>query len=130
MPHSFTQYVPNGDATCEADGTKTAQCDTCDTHDTLPDEGSALGHDWADATHDTPKTCRRCNATEGQPLPLPEDTTTPPEDVGGDSTESPTDTPTGDTQPSGCGATVSLTGWILLLPLAAWVVRRKRERIS
>lgn len=42
--HSFTVYVSNEDATCEADGTKTAKCDRCDAKDTIPDIGSALGY--------------------------------------------------------------------------------------
>ena len=45
--HSFTSYVPNGDATCTADGTETASCDNgCGAEDMRVDEGSALGHDW------------------------------------------------------------------------------------
>lgn len=44
LGHSFTNYVSNNDATCEADGTKTAKCDRCDETDTIADEGSALGH--------------------------------------------------------------------------------------
>lgn len=45
--HSFTSYVPNGDATCAEDGTETASCDNgCGVEDTRVDEGSALGHDW------------------------------------------------------------------------------------
>lgn len=45
--HSFTSYVPNGDATCTADGTETASCDNgCGAEDTRVGEGSALGHDW------------------------------------------------------------------------------------
>ena len=45
--HSFTTYVSNNDALCEADGTKTAQCDNgCGKTDTLTDEGSALGHNY------------------------------------------------------------------------------------
>ena len=48
IAHSFTDYVSNGDATCEADGTMTATCDNgCGTTDTVADEGSALGHDYA-----------------------------------------------------------------------------------
>ena len=45
--HSFTSYVPNGDAACTADGTETASCDNdCGAEDTRVEEGSALGHDW------------------------------------------------------------------------------------
>ena len=28
-------------------------------------DGEPLGHDWAEATYDKPKTCRRCGKTEG-----------------------------------------------------------------
>ena len=43
--HSFTNYVSNGDATCEHDGTKTAECDIChNAYDTVTDEGSKLEH--------------------------------------------------------------------------------------
>ncbi|MDE7439374.1 MAG: MBL fold metallo-hydrolase, partial [Clostridia bacterium] len=43
--HSFTNFVPNGDATTEADGTKTAKCDYCTEEKTVTDEGSKLGGD-------------------------------------------------------------------------------------
>ena len=40
--HKFTNYVSNGDATAEADGTKTAVCDYgCGTENTITDEGSS-----------------------------------------------------------------------------------------
>ncbi len=55
--HSFTNYVSNGNATCTADGTKTAKCDRCDETDTQPDTDSALGHDWSGWTETTPPTC-------------------------------------------------------------------------
>ena len=40
--HSFTNYIPDNNATYEKDGTKTAQCDHCDATDTIPDPGSRL----------------------------------------------------------------------------------------
>ncbi len=41
--HSFTDYISNGDATIEADGTKTAVCDHgCGETDTVIDEGSRI----------------------------------------------------------------------------------------
>lgn len=40
--HLFSEYISNGDATEEADGTKTAICDFCGTVDTVIDEGSKL----------------------------------------------------------------------------------------
>lgn len=73
LGHSFTNYVSNNDATCTADGTKTATCDRvdCTVTDTVADEGSQLGHAWgawipaADGTGHS-RTCQRqgCDATE------------------------------------------------------------------
>ncbi len=40
--HSFTNYISDGNATTEADGTKTAKCDNCDVTDTIVDEGSKI----------------------------------------------------------------------------------------
>lgn len=42
--HSFTAYVSDGNATCTADGTKTAKCDRCDVTNTVADAGSKLAH--------------------------------------------------------------------------------------
>ena len=44
LPHNFTLYVSDRNATCAADGTKTAKCDNCDAKDTQPDVGSKLNH--------------------------------------------------------------------------------------
>ena len=46
LDHSFTNYVSDGNATCEADGTKTAECayDDCDEKSTVADTGSKLAH--------------------------------------------------------------------------------------
>lgn len=73
LGHSFTEYISNNDATCTADGTKTAICDhnDCDVTDTITDKGSALGHDYK-ATVTAPTctekgyttyVCRRCGDT-------------------------------------------------------------------
>ena len=48
LGHSFTSYVSDNNATCTVDGTETAKCDRCEVTDTRTDEGSALGHDWAE----------------------------------------------------------------------------------
>jgi hypothetical protein len=40
--HLFDVYVPNNDATKDADGTKTSTCVLCDATDTVIDEGSKL----------------------------------------------------------------------------------------
>lgn len=43
--HVFTNYVSDNNATCTADGTKTALCDNCDDGtDTVTDKGSKLNH--------------------------------------------------------------------------------------
>ena len=74
LGHSFTSYVSNGDATCIADGTKTASCDNnCGESNTVTDEGSKLGHDeinhdakaptCTDIGWDAYVTCSRCDYT-------------------------------------------------------------------
>lgn len=47
--HSFTNFASNNDATCMADGTKTAHCDTvgCTATDTVTDDGSKKNHDFS-----------------------------------------------------------------------------------
>lgn len=43
--HSYTNYIPNGDASCRADGTKTAVCDNgCGARNTITDGGSVSEH--------------------------------------------------------------------------------------
>ena len=69
--HEFISYEPNKDATCTADGTKTAKCVRCDARDTVTDTDSKLGHDFsyyvsnkdATCTADGTKTaeCTRCH---------------------------------------------------------------------
>lgn len=78
LGHSFTAYVPNGDATCTTDGTETAVCDRCEATSTISDEGSALGHSWgewvttkeptADAVGTQTRTCEACGASDTQTL--------------------------------------------------------------
>ena len=67
--HSFTNYVSNGDATCEADGTKTAKCDGCDETDTVVDVGSRKGHTYEDGK------CVDCGAEEQEQIPVTGDGT-------------------------------------------------------
>lgn len=55
--HSFTNYVSDGNATCTADGTKTAKCDNCDETDTVADVGSATGHSFTNYVSDGNATC-------------------------------------------------------------------------
>ena len=57
--HSFTDYESNGDATCQADGTKTAKCDYgCGTTDTIADEGSKLDHKFTKYVPNNDATCK------------------------------------------------------------------------
>lgn len=72
--HEFISYEPNKDATCTADGTKTAKCVRCDARDTVTDTDSKLGHRFLDyvsnkdatCTADGTKTakCVRCDARD------------------------------------------------------------------
>lgn len=49
-----------------------ADCDTPKTCNKCnATEGTSLGHDWVDATYENPKTCEKCGLTEGEPLPIP-----------------------------------------------------------
>lgn len=59
LEHIFLDYVSNGDATCTADGTKTAFCiHGCGTTDTVADEGSMLDH----TDEDGDKLCDDCGS--------------------------------------------------------------------
>jgi hypothetical protein len=54
--HVFVEYIPNNDATKDADGTKTATCVVCAAKDTIIDEGSKLPADPDEPdTPDTPE---------------------------------------------------------------------------
>ncbi len=57
VTHSFTNYVSDNNATCVADGTKTAKCDNCTATDTVTDTGSATGHTFTNYVADGNATC-------------------------------------------------------------------------
>ncbi|MGN1061452.1 MAG: leucine-rich repeat protein, partial [Candidatus Coproplasma sp.] len=59
LGHSFTNYVSDGNATCEQDGTKTATCDHegCNATDTITDAGTKLGHIFTNYVSDNNATC-------------------------------------------------------------------------
>lgn len=69
--HSFENYVSDNNATCEADGTKTAECIYgCGKKATVTDEGSKKAHTPGDAiVCQAPQTCTVCGTelTEVQP---------------------------------------------------------------
>ena len=81
LAHKFTNYQPDGNATCAQDGTKTAICDVCGkAKDTVPDEGSksSASHDyvWTDLNDATciknghrKGVCRICEAETTQEIP-------------------------------------------------------------
>ena len=60
LEHSFTTYTPDNNATCKADGTKTAVCDyeDCEEKDTVTDTGSKLAHSFTVYTPDNNATCK------------------------------------------------------------------------
>ena len=59
LTHVFDKFVSNGDATCTADGTKTASCiHGCGAEETVTDEGTKLDH----ADEDGDDICDDCEA--------------------------------------------------------------------
>ncbi len=57
ISHSFSVYISDGNATCAADGTKTAKCDHCDVTDTKTDTGSKKAHTFTNYVSDGNATC-------------------------------------------------------------------------
>ena len=58
VAHKFTNYVYNNDATCAADGTKTAKCDyNCGTENTVTAEGTKLEHSFTNYVYNNDATC-------------------------------------------------------------------------
>ena len=56
--HRYSNYVYNNDATCQADGTKTAECDFgCGTKDTVPAEGTKTEHRFTNYVYNNDATC-------------------------------------------------------------------------
>ena len=46
--HKYINYISDGNATCAADGTKTAKCENCDSTNTISDIGSITPHPYAE----------------------------------------------------------------------------------
>lgn len=81
LGHSFTNYVSNNDATCKADGTKTATCDNgCGVKDTIVDENSKVAHTLGEWTvvkeascvsvGEKTATCSVCNEEVTEDIPI------------------------------------------------------------
>lgn len=71
--HTFTDYIPNGDATCTENGSETAKCEYCDATNirTIPD--SALEHDWGEPVWNWSQdgtACHRCLLLSERQPPL------------------------------------------------------------
>ena len=57
LGHSYTSYVYNNDATCQADGTETAKCDRCDMTDTRTAAGTKVDHSYGEYVYNNDATC-------------------------------------------------------------------------
>ena len=64
--HTWGEWSVTKAATCVEEGERVHTCTKCKTAET--EKIGALGHDWAKATCLAPKICKRCSATEGEPL--------------------------------------------------------------
>ena len=68
LPHT-PETIPAVPATCEQSGmTEGSKCSVCQEVITAQTTIPALGHDWQEATCETPKTCTRCHVTQGKAL--------------------------------------------------------------
>lgn len=76
LGHDYGTYVSDGNATCLADGTRSASCSRCGKKQTRADSGSALGHAFSNYISDgnatcladgtKTATCSRCGKTDTQ----------------------------------------------------------------
>ncbi|MCQ2258914.1 MAG: dockerin type I domain-containing protein, partial [Bacteroidaceae bacterium] len=57
--HQYSEYVSNNDATCKADGTKTAICERCGKENTITDRGSMKEHEYENGV------CKNCGSRLG-----------------------------------------------------------------
>ncbi len=74
LGHDFGEHVNDNNATCTANGTKTAECSRCDATDVVTIANSALGHSFASYVSDNNAGCEtdgtetakcdRCDATD------------------------------------------------------------------
>ncbi|MCR5836955.1 MAG: bacterial Ig-like domain-containing protein [Lachnospiraceae bacterium] len=87
LGHDFGEYVPNHDATCTSDGTKTAKCSRCEETYTVTDVGTILEHEYELISRDEPSEtetglekykCKNCDSTYEQVIPCVEVTSQEP----------------------------------------------------
>ena len=64
--HIFDEGTIISEPTCIDKGVKRFNCSECSQY--KDDPINPLGHDWKEATCTAPKTCKRCQATEGEPI--------------------------------------------------------------
>lgn len=64
--HIFDEGTIISEPTCTDKGVKRFNCSECSQYKDEPI--NPLGHDWKEATCTAPKTCKRCQATEGEPI--------------------------------------------------------------
>ncbi len=59
LGHDYGDYVSDNNATCLADGTRSATCSRCGKKLTRADSGTALGHDFSKYISDNNATCEK-----------------------------------------------------------------------
>ena len=63
--HKYNSGILTTEATCTENGMKTYTCSACNASYS---ETINSGHEWLDATCTSPKTCNKCNLTDGEKL--------------------------------------------------------------
>ena len=108
--------------TCTEDGlTEGKHCTVCGTVTEEQKVLSALDHAWEDASYDAPKTCVRCNITEGNKL-------IPPETEAIESTKPETDKKNDeDEESSGCFAALPLSAVAIVGIFGTAITCKKRK---
>ena len=82
LPHDFSMYE-HGVSSCEDYGYRVIYCAVCGVYDESTRESiPPTGHEWIDATYESPKTCFLCGKTEGEPLEQESESETETETIG------------------------------------------------
>ena len=113
-PHSFTNYVSDGNVTCTENGTETAKCDVCEK--THVRELAATGHSYTEGV------CSVCGAADPNYVPPQEET--PTEDP-----EQTPETPDGDDGKSALPVIlIAVAGVVIVGGAAAAIVITSKKR--